>query len=219
MYCSYRGSPVEFTLGAFNYTNDSDEKYIYISKEEAENETVRDLLYNGTVKEVYGKLPSGTDGEAKYICLIKNLECDFTDEYKMPSIKYGNFVFETDDRSLYNRMFNNLKRIKNRLNEYLDRLVIPDQYVDVFRLKIDNHVFKEFYAEITKKVDTDVNDALIIITNESNMDKSDELSDLLKTNVIKKKDNVYICKKKIPLIIPILLSLVICLVILVLNLL
>lgn len=196
VYCSYRGSPVEFTLGAFEYDNSSDERYIYISKDKVKNETIREILYNRTVKAMYGKLLSESDEEARYICLIKDLKCDFIDEDEMPSIKYGNFVFETDDRSLYIRMFNNLKRIQNKLNEYLDRLVIPDLYVDDFKLKIDNHVFKEFYAEITKIVDADVNDALIIITNESDMDKSDELSDLLKTNVIKKKDNVYICKKK-----------------------
>lgn len=199
VYCSYRSSPEGFTLGAFNTDNlKNDEEYIYINKKDASNKTVAKLFYSGTAKSAYGKLPECIDETGNYIYIIKDLKCDFVNEDNMPSIKYGNFAFETDDPELYRRIFFNLKRLGfKELNKYLDLLLIPDVSIPAFRSKISYVGFENFYKELTREVEGKIKDDFLIVTPSKEADYSEDLEKIVGYPIVRYNENKYCVKKKL----------------------
>lgn len=198
VYCSYRKSPDEFTLGAFNAEKlNDDEEFIYITKEEASNKIIAELFYSGEIKRAYGKLPEDAEYSGSYIYLIKELKCEFMNEDNMPSIKYGNFAFETDDPELYRKIFFNIKRMApQKLNKYLDLMLIPDVYVPDFRSKLCSEEVKNFCKDLTQETEGDRKDDLCIISSSDQADYSGDIAKIIGCPVERYKENRYRIKKK-----------------------
>lgn len=224
VYCSYRNSPEEFTLGAFDAAKgNTNDEYIFINKEEVKNTVISKILYSGMVKKAYGKIPESLANSGKYIYVIKDLRCEFTNEDNMPSVKYGNFAFETDEPEIFKKIFIKFENFKPvDLEKYLDKLVVPDVGVADFRLKIDAKEFNSFHKELMKNIGGNkrIKENFCIIASSGSSDHSSEISELIGTELVHCKDNIYRCKKKVMnllIVIPILIILAMILLILLLQ--
>lgn len=154
-YCSYRSSPVGFCLGVIEFSDLEPHEYLFPSVQKVTSARIKEYFSRDIMKDWRVAFKDGEN----YICVVKLLEKEFYNEDGMPSKKYGNFAFETDNYDEYEKIAINLGKMdKDKLSDCMDRFLIPDSSVPDAALKIKTKVFKDFIHCLLKEAEGNITD-------------------------------------------------------------